>query len=336
MTEKVNVTEDELPVTNEQNTESVASQAKAQTKSVQASVMERIAGDMAAARRIYKPALPAELVAGSIPHISGIEEESVWNAAVQACGTERVHFTYTVEDGKCWYLATPSSSLASYPDSWCPLAAALPGNSEYWDRETVYIYEKDGQASALRWDKETSRMQLFLGASRTILPKVQSMDANFVTINPETADIVPWVNLELKTDMLTRAAGKIMVISGSVMAILAGLYILGMFAYANTIQPQLDETKSETELASMQLLNDAARSLENDTIEHIFRIQELLDTLLQIQGTLVKYEVNGGQVTWEALVPKAFSSTDNPLLRGARPVSNAIESDGRVRIRGTQ
>jgi hypothetical protein len=109
-----------------------------------------------------------------------------------------------------------------------------------------------------------------------------------------------------------------------------------MFAYANTIQPQLDETKSETELASMQLLNDAARSLENDTIDHIFRIQELLDTLLQIQGTLVKYQVNNGQVSWEALVPRAFSSSENPILRGARPVSNRLESDGRVRIRGTQ
>jgi len=210
------------------------------------------------------------------------------------------------------------------------------GLSEYWDNETVYIYEKDGQASALRWDKDSGRMQLFLGASRTILPKVQSMEANFVTINPDMADIVPWVNMELKNDMLARAAGKIMVISGAIVAILASLYIMGMFAYANMIQPQLDQTKSETELASMQLLNDAAKSLENDTIEHIIRIQELLDNLLQIQGTLVKYEVNGPTVVWEALVPKTFSSNDNPLLRGARPVSNAIEADGRVRIRGNK
>jgi len=312
-------------------------QKKYTPRGVQTSMLERIAGDMDLARRTYKPNLPAEMVAGSIPHIIGAEEEAVWNAAVQACGTERVHFTYTIDDGKCWYLATPSASLASDPDGWCPLAAALPGNSEYWDRETVYIYEKDGQASALRWDGDTSRMQLFLGPSRTILPKVQSMDANFVTINPDSADIVPWVNLELKTDMLTRAAAKIMVISGTVMALIAGLYILGMFTYANTIQPQLDETKSETELASMQLLNDAARSLENDAIDHVFRIQELLDTLLQIQGTLVKYEVeSNGRVTWEALVPRAFSTSDNPVLRGARPVSNRLESDGRVRIQGNR
>ena len=41
-----------------------------------------------------------------------------------------MHYCYTVEDNRCWYLAAPSSSLASHPNSWCPLAAALPGNSE--------------------------------------------------------------------------------------------------------------------------------------------------------------------------------------------------------------
>ena len=75
--------------------------------------------------------------------------------------------------------------MASFPDSWCPLAAALPGNSEFWDKETVYIYEHEGLASALRWDGETKRMQVFIGPSRSILPRIQSMDANFVTISAE-------------------------------------------------------------------------------------------------------------------------------------------------------
>lgn len=309
---------------------------KKEQQSVKASIMERIAGDMASARKLYQPALPGELVAGSIPHIPGSEEEGVWNAAVQACGTERVHFTYTIEEGRCWYIATPSSSLASYPDSWCPLAAALPGNSEYWDRDTVYIYEKDGQAGALRWDNETGRMQLFLGAARTILPKVQSMNASFVTINPDTADIYPWINLSLKVDVLTRAVAKILVISGAAVGIMAAIYIMVMFAYANTLRPQLDDTKTETELASMQLLNDAAKSLENDALKHIVRIQELSDNLVQIQGTLVKYEVKGGAVTWEALVPQTFAVNSIPAFRGANPVGSSIEPDGRVRIRGSR
>ncbi|PCH99859.1 MAG: hypothetical protein COB76_04745 [Alphaproteobacteria bacterium] len=310
---------------------------KTAPKGVRPTTAERIAGDAKMMRKLYNPFLPSELVAGSIPHIAGSEEESVWNAAVQACGTERVHFSYTIEGGKCWYIATPSSALASNPDSWCPLVAALPGNGEHWDKETVYLFEEDGHAAALRWDKESGRMQLFLGASRTILPKIQSMDANFVTVNSEMADICPWTNRELKIDLLTRAVGKMMVVSGVVTAALATLYILLMLASSSLIQPQLDETKTETEAAAMQLLRSASESLENDSIKHIFRIQELLDNLQQIEGTLLRYEVKeGGIVEWEALVPRTFSSGSNRVLKGAKPVGNKLEADGRVRIRGSR
>lgn len=305
-------------------------------RGVRTAFVEKMSTSPKDMHKLYSAYLPAELVGGSVPHIPGNEVESVWNAAAQACGTERVHFVYTVNEDRCWYLATPSSALASAPDSWCPLAAALPGNSEYWDKETVYLFEREGFASALRWDKESGRMQIYLGAARTILPKVQSMDANFVTINADTAKVVPWQNIELKTDMLARSLARILTISGMVVALVTALYILTMFAIANTIKPQLEQTKAETEMASMQLLQNAMKSLENNAIDHIFRIQELLDTLVQIEGTLVRYEVSSnGQTEWEALVPRTFSAADNPLLRGARPVSNTLESDGRVRIRGT-
>lgn len=304
-------------------------------RGLKTSFIERFSGDAAAANKFYAAYLPSELVGGSIPHIAGSEEESVWNAAAQACGTERIHFLYTVEGGRCWYLATPSSALASAPDSWCPLAAALPGNSEFWDKETVYLFEHEGQASALRWEQESGRMQIFLGPARTILPKVQTMDANFVTINPETAAVVPWRNTTLRSDQLARAVAKILVVSGTIVGICACIYILAMFAVANTIKPQLNQTKTETENAAMTLLRSASRSLENDTIDHVFRIQELLDTLVRIEGTLVRYEVDSsGSVEWEALVPRTFSSADNPVLRGAKPVDNRLEEDGRVRIMG--
>ena len=307
--------------------------------SVKDKVKGFVKGDKVGAnlRALYDPFLPSDLVAGSIPYIAGAEEESVWNAAVQACGTERIHYVYTIEDGRCWYIATPSSSLASNPDTWCPLVAALPGNSEHWDRETVYLYEQDGHAAALRWDGESGRMQLYLGAARTILPKVQTLEANFVTINAENAEVYLWKNAELRTDALTQTVGKILVISGVFVGILTALYIMVMFAIANVVQPKLDTAKAETEMATLNLLKDASESLENDTIRHVFRVQELLDTLSQIDGTLVKYEVDkAGKLTWEALVPRTFAAVGNKALRSAQPVDNKLEADGRVRIRGTQ
>ena len=301
-----------------------------------ATVLDKLAGDAAQVHANLQPVLPLDLVGGSVPYIAGTEEGAVWNAAVQACGTERVHYVYTVESGRCWYLAVPSAALGSYPDSWCPLAAALPGNSEYWDRETVYLYEQEGQAAALRWDPETSRMQLFLGPSRTILPRIQSMDANFVTINPLMAQMVPWRNKDLRADQASRAAGRLLVFTGLSVCLLALAGMIITYLVSAVLHPRLENARAETDTAANTLMVNAANALENDVTKHFNRIQELLDALYSIKGTLVKYEVvAGGAVEWVALVPPAYTAGSNEALRGSTP-SGAVEKDGRVRIKGTK
>lgn len=60
---------------------------------------DAMAGETADFVRDLKPYLPQEMVGGSIPHIPGTEEEAVWNAASQACGTEKVHFCYSTDGG---------------------------------------------------------------------------------------------------------------------------------------------------------------------------------------------------------------------------------------------
>ena len=277
------------------------------------------------------PYLPHELVGGSIPHIAGLEEEAVWNAASQACATEKVHFCYTVADKRCWYLATPSASLASNPDSWCPLAAALPGGSEFWDKETVYLYENEGTASALRWDPETGRIQVFLGASRTLLPRIQSMDANFVTINPEVAKPVPWINRMLKTEELSRAAAKILLYVGIVANLLIIGLLISQFVLTNLIERDLVQVKDKTDRVSQQLMVEAYNALQSDSIKHMVRIQEVLDDLREIDGTLVKYEVTNGKLVWEALVPQPYGKGVRSL-RNVKP--GELSDDGRVRIIG--
>lgn len=292
---------------------------------------QKLSGETSSYVTQLRPHLPMDMIGGGIPFIPGSEEEAVWNAASQACGTEKVNFVYVTEGDRCWYLACPSSSLASDPDSWCPLAAALPGNSEFWDKETVYIYEQEGMASALRWDPDTGRMQVFLGAARTLLPRIQSMDANFVTINPEVAETVPWKNRMLKTEMLSRAAARLLLLVGIGVTLLIFVFLLFQFILTNTTKRELEKVQAETERASQQLTIQAYNALQSDTIKHMVRVQELLDELNALGGTLVKYEVNGGKVVWEALVPQAYTGSIGDTKVDVVPQP---EKDGRARIRG--
>ena len=292
---------------------------------------EYIAGETRDFKMALKPHLPSDLVGGSIPHIPGTEDEAVWNAAAQACSTEKVHFCYSVDQGRLWYLACPSSAMASNPDSWCPLAAALPGNSEYWDRQTVYIYEQEGAASALRWDPETGRMQVFLGASRTLLPRIQSMDANFVTVNPEVAQTIPWRNRALRTELLSRASARSLLFFGLLLNLIIVAILIFSYVSLNFVKRDLDTVKMQTEKASMDLMMNAANALQSDAIKHMVRVQDLLDSLGTVDGTLVRYEVNKGKVEWEALVPPSFQGGVGTI----KGTVQGMEKDGRVRLKGT-
>ncbi len=297
------------------------------------SVADHLAGEADRFVENLSTYLPQDLVGGSIPHVAGVEDEAVWNAASQACGTEKVYYTYTIEEGRCWYLACPTASLASNPNSWCPLSAALPGNSEYWDKETVYIYEQEGLASALRWDADTGRMQVFLGAGRTLLPRIQSMDANFVTINAEMADQVPWKNRNLMTEKLSRATTRTLVLSGILANVIIAAILIFHYTSVNFMQRDLAEVKRKTETASNQIIQEAYNAFQSDSIKHMLRIQELLDELRQIDGTLVKFVIDGKKVTWEALVPRAYQQGSGNI-RGK--VQQGLEKDGRVRIVGNR
>lgn len=296
-----------------------------------AGVADYLAGEASIFKSNLTPHLPQELIGGAIPHIPGSEDESVWNAASQACGTEKVDFVYSAEGGRLWYLACPSSALASAPDSWCPLAAALPGKSEFWDKETVYLYEQEGVASALRWDPDTGRMQVFLGAARTLLPRMQSMDANFVTINPDLADIVPWKNRTLRTEKLSRAAAMLLLYVGIATSLLIFAFLVIQYIVTNTSIRELNKAKMATEAASQQLMVNAYNALQSDSIKHMVRIQEILGELEKIDGTLVKYNVENKIVSWEVLVPPAYGQGVGSIKGQVQP---GLEPDGRVRIKG--
>lgn len=280
------------------------------------------------------PFLPQDLIGGSVPHILGVEEEAVWNAASQACGTEKVHYTYSVDGGRVWYLACPSASFASNPDSWCPLAAALPGNSEFWDKETVYLYEQEGVASAMRWDPETGRMQVFIGAARTILPRVQSMDANFVTINPSVASIVPWKSKTLRTEKLSRATARMLIFSGLVVNLIAMVILLVNIVSISFLDRDLQRVKKDADTAALDLVKNAANVMQSDTIKHMVRVQDLLDSLAKSNGYLIRYDVQGNKVEWEAIVPQAF--TENVLKDNKNSEVLKKEAGDQVRIRGTR
>jgi hypothetical protein len=110
------------------------------------------------------------------------------------------------------------------------------------------------------------------------------------------------------------------------------LFLVFQFILTNTMNRDLDKVRLETESASQKLMIQAYNALQSDSIKHMVRIQEMLDELSKVDGTLVKYNVEGKAVTWEVLVPPAYGQGVGTIQGQVQP---GLETDGRVRIKGT-
>src|SRR6202012_5949472 len=78
------------------------------------SMMRALVGPVDTSGDFY---FPPDLIGGTCPRIAGEEEEIVWNAAAEACDTERVHVIWRSVGNRIWYLAVRSSDLASHPNT---------------------------------------------------------------------------------------------------------------------------------------------------------------------------------------------------------------------------
>jgi hypothetical protein len=176
-------------------------------------------------------------------------------------------------------------------------------------------------------------MQVFLGASRTILPRVQSMDANFVSINAEAAQPVPWRNRMLKTEKMSRGVALFLVVSGVLVNLLAILILLVTVASISFFDRNLEEVKRQTDQAALELMKNAAGVMQSDAIKHMVRIQTLLDSLSQVNAYMTKYEVVDKKVTWEAIVPQAFANKVTEQNTDSSVTGK--EAGDNVRVRGS-
>src|SRR5690606_33749374 len=136
----------------------------------------------------------------------------------------------------------------------------------------------------------------------------QSMEANFVAINPESAVHVPWKSIALRRARLARMLTRVLFFSGMLVAVLALLVWLGAYGMANMLTREREKARQVSADATNQLMINAANALQSNTDQSLARVIELLNTTSSFGGVLTRYEVkDDGSVEWEALIPSAVS-----------------------------
>jgi hypothetical protein len=257
---------------------------------------------------------PPELIGGTCPRIAGDEEEIVWNAASEACDTERVHVVWQSFENRIWYLAVRSSDLASRTNSWCPLSSLLPSMRGAGTPPVCYTYFGEEIAVLMIITGET--LQVFRGTGPIVRAKAErtarelgpapiiNLDHDFI----EQLAPVAWYSVSLFEDRARRILATVSVLTSLVIAGLSFLVWLSasmsLVASHHTLAEALDRTQEK----SMQLVHEAEGMRSSPLREQIDKFLSVNDNLLSLNGFLNVYEIKDKKTRWRAIVPPSATA----------------------------
>jgi len=272
---------------------------------------------------------PVELIGGCCPRVAGQEEEIVWNAAAEACDTERVHTVWQAQENRIWYLAVRSSEMASHTNTWCPFSSLLPGMKDARSAPVCYTYYSD--EAAIMMTVLPDGLQIHRGMSSVVRAKAERMarelgDAPVIELVPERIlklTPAPWYSLSLFEDRARRILATFGVFSALAFAGLAFLvWLLTTMVIVGT-HANLNAAKERTESKTMDLMHMVGDLRASPLREQLAAFSDVNDGLLAVNGFLEVYEIKEGKARWRAVVPANITADRINALGGKTIETNA-------------
>jgi hypothetical protein len=271
------------------------------------SVTKVLVGSVGTLAEFY---FPPELIGGCCPRVAGEEEDIVWNAAAEACDSERIHVVWKAVDDRIWYLAIRSSEMASHPGGWCPFASLLPGMKDSEPSPVCYTYFSDEAATMMTVTAEG--LQIYRGMTSVVRAKAERTarelnDAKIVELIPDkimALTPMPWYSVSLFEDRARRVFAVFAVAAALGIAALA--FVIWLLATLVIISNRvtLHEAQERTASKTMDLMNQVSDLRISPVRETLAHFTDLNDGLLAVNGFLEVYEVKGTQPPrWRATVP---------------------------------
>lgn len=287
------------------------------------SLMRSLVGNIGDVGDFY---FPPDVVGGVCPRVVGEEETIVWNAAAEACDSERVHIVWQAVGQSIWYLAVRSSDLASHTRSWCPLAALLPTKEDIANLPVCYTYFGDELAVLMVVGAE--ELHIFRGTAPVIRAKSERVvrehgeRAHVVNIDPfriGQMTPVPWYSVSLFEDRARRVLATASIfISLSVVGLAFVVWLLASLAMISSRHDlaSINERTQKKVVALMQNAQNMRASPLREQIENFLKVNE---GLLSLNGFLTVYNVKEKVVRWKALVPPS-ATADRITAMGGKSI----------------
>lgn len=265
---------------------------------------------------------PPDIIGGMCPQVPGEEEEIAWNAAAEACDSERIHIVWQTFDSRVWYLAVRSSELASHPNSWCPFTALLPGMKDALTPPVCYTYYGDDVGTMMTVTDEG--LHVYRGTNPIVRAKAERTarelgNASLIDLTPEkivTFEPVPWYSLSLFEDRARRllAVGSVVV---SIVLTCFG-FMVWMIASLSLVASHADlsEANQRTAEKTHQILTMAQDLKATPVRDAMTKFVDLNEKLLDLNGYLEGYVIKDNKVRWRATVPSNITADRINAIEG--------------------
>ncbi len=258
--------------------------------------------------------IPAGLIGGCCPRVSGDEENVIWHAASESADTERVHLVWQAKDDKIWYIAVRSMELSSRPGTWCPFASLLPGMKDALDPPTIYTHFSDESATMMTVLEDG--LQIHRGTSSVIRAKAERASremngAPVIELVPDRVaklSPVPWYSLSLFEEKARRILATLSIASAVLFGGIAILVWLAAAMATVSAHADLADIQKRSQEKSLQLLRAVQDMRASPMREQLASFSDVNDGLLGLNGYLEFYSIQENKVLWRAVLPANVTS----------------------------
>jgi len=261
---------------------------------------------------------PREIVSGFIeipPKASPLE--AAWHASAIALDTERVRVVQHEAEGGIYFIAADASDFVNHPDATTQLAAALPGHPGHKGDGAYFVDVSRGIIAVVI--KSEKMLRCYVGEHTETTLFAEGYDHYW----PTEDDARSWVGYRQYESYHARKLTQKLVVFGMLAATMLVVTSLGLTAATNMLAQR--HTNSLNAIRDAQQITLAQLNTKSPDAYREYR--ELSTKLLNIGGTLIKFESKDGKSNWDAEVPAVVADISN-----LGPDTKIKISDGRVTV----
>ncbi len=259
---------------------------------------------------------PPHTTAGRLPRLPGHEAEMAWQAAQEACGSERVHVVWSVEGQHVYFLAAASADMAPNPGSWCPFAAVMPGGPNAMPGPVIYVTEDPLHLHALVVTDDGAEM-LSEMPSR-LRPHLERLGHPIIRLDQaEELVEVPWIRMNLAEETLIRRGAGLLIRAAVVVGVAGLLLGVGARFYGEVMTGRAENLAQEARAAALEAIRQAQDASTPEAARAMGGLINLNANLLPIGATIVQYRQQAADApVWKAVVPPGITAATIEAIGG--------------------